>query len=213
VAGAGVLIRTLRQLEGINPGFRQDHILAVSFDLTAGPFRGPGNQQPHFRDFLARVSALPGVRMAGAISEAPLVRRRAPDQPMTLEGQPLPAAADPPHVILLAVTPAYFSTMGIPLKKGRLFQDTDTGDGKMVAIVNETAARLLWHGEDPIGKRLGTGARGRYGYFRVSPRPGEPEWREVVGVVADVRSSGLDLPPQPEVYHCYLQHPGMNLRW
>jgi len=73
--------------------------------------------------------------------------------------------------------------------------------------VNETAARLLWHGEDPIGKRIAMGSGERFGYFRSPPRPGEAEWREVVGVVADVRGSGLDLPPRPEVFHSYRQHP------
>src|SRR5262249_42866773 len=114
---------------------------------------------------------------------------------------------DTPKVVLLAVTPAYFPVMGVPLKEGRLFAESDSGDGKLVAIVNETAARLLWRGEDPIGKRVAMGSRERFGYFRAPPRPGEAEWREVVGVVADVRGSGLDLPPRPEVFHCYRQHP------
>ena len=149
VAAAGLLIRSLRRLESVDPGFLAEHVLAISFDFTSGPFRGPGNQQPYFHDLLERVTALPGVRVAGAISEPPLARRRAPDQPITVEGKPFRVAADTPHVVLLAATPAYFSAMGIPLKKGRLFAESDSSDGKLVAIVNETAARVLWHGEDP----------------------------------------------------------------
>ena len=63
VAGAGLLIRSLRRLEGVDPGFREEQVLAMSFDFTASPFRGPGNQQPYFYDFLLRVTGLPGVRL------------------------------------------------------------------------------------------------------------------------------------------------------
>jgi len=97
--------------------------------------------------------------------------------------------------------------MGIPLKKGRLFTEGDAGDGKLVAIVNETAARRYWPGADPIGKRLAMGSVERFGYFRVAPEPGQPEWREIVGVIGDVRGSALDLPPQPELFYSYRQYP------
>jgi hypothetical protein len=84
-----------------SPGFLAEHVLAISFDFTSGPFRGPGNQQPYFHDLVERVTALPGVRMAGAISEPPLARRRAPDQPISVEGQPLRVAADCSPVAVL----------------------------------------------------------------------------------------------------------------
>ena len=207
VAGAGLLIRSLLKLQRVDPGFRVERVLAMSFDFTASPFRGPGNQQPYFHELLTRVAGLPGVRIVGAISEPPLSRRRMPDQAITLEGQPLRTAVESPRVISRAVTPGYFPAMGIPLKKGRMFTEGDTGDGKLVAIVNETAARLYWPDEDPVGKRFVIGSRERFGYFRPTQRPGEPEWREIVGIVADVRSSGLDLPAQPEVFYNYRQFP------
>jgi hypothetical protein len=62
-------------------------------------------------------------------------------------------------------------------------------------------------GADPIGQRIGMGSAQHFGYFRIPPPPGQPEWREVVGVVADIRSSALDLPPQPEVFYSYRQFP------
>lgn len=207
VAAAGLLIRSLMQLQRVDPGFRTESVLAMSFDFTAGPFRGPGNQQPYFHELMMRIASLPGVRMVGAVSEAPLSRRRMPDQPVTLEGRPVRSASESPQVITRAVTPAYFPIMGIPLKKGRLFTESDGGDGKLVAIVNETAARRYWPGADPIGKRLAMGSVERFGYFRVAPAPGQPEWREIVGIIGDVRSSALDLPPQPEVFYSYRQYP------
>jgi len=116
-------------------------------------------------------------------------------------------ASESPKVIMRAVTADYFPAMGIALRKGRLFSEADSSDGKLVAMVNETAARRLWPGTDPIGRRIAMGSSQRFGYFRISPAPGQPEWREVVGVVADIRSSALDLAPQPEVFYSYRQFP------
>ena len=202
---AGLLVRTVLRLQAVDPGFRAEQVLAVSFDLTSSPFRGPGRQQPWFHELITAIERAPGVQKAGAISEAPLLRRRMPDQPVTIEGQPVRPVAESPQVMMRAVTPDYFSTVGIPLKSGRIFTEADTGDGKLVAIVNETAARRLWPGADPIGRRIAMGSGQRFGYFRIPPAPGQPEWREVVGVVADVRSSALDLEPQPEVFYSYQQ--------
>jgi putative ABC transport system permease protein len=206
-AAAGLLIRTLAKLEAVDPGFQADRVLAMSFDFTSSPFRGPGNQQPYVQELMTRVSGLPGVRRVGMVSEPPLSRRRVPDQAITLEGQPIRNRTESPQAIFQAVSPGYLPALGIALKKGRLFTEADGRDDRLVAIVNETAARLYWHGNDPIGRRLAMGSRERFGYFRVPPRPGEPEWREIVGVVADVRSSALDQPPQPEVYFSYRQFP------
>ncbi|MCZ2149617.1 MAG: ABC transporter permease [Bryobacterales bacterium] len=210
VAVSGLLIRSLFALQRVDTGFRSGHVLAVSFDLTAGPFRGPGNQQPLFHELMNRVAALPDVRAAGGVGEVPLARRRVPDQPITIEGHPARPAAQSPHVLATAVTPGYFSALGIPLVSGRLFTEGDRGDGKMVAIVNQTAARRFWPGQDPVGGRVGLGSAEHFAYFRVPPSEGQPEWREIVGVVGDVRGSALDESPQPEVYSCYRQFPWYN---
>ncbi|MGH9658036.1 MAG: ABC transporter permease, partial [Bryobacteraceae bacterium] len=207
VVVAGLLMRTVLQLQSVDPGFRAERVLAVSFDLTSAAFRGPGHQQPWFHELMTSMAHVPGVQMVGAVSEAPLSHRRLPNQAVTLEGQPVRSASESPQVIMRAVTPDYFPTMGIPLKKGRHFTEADHGDGKLVAIINETAANRFWRGADPIGRRIAMGSAQRYGYFRVPPAPGQPEWREIVGVVGDVRSSALDLPPQPEIFYNYRQYP------
>jgi putative ABC transport system permease protein len=210
VVVAGLLMRTVLQLRAVDPGFRAEQVLTVSFDLTSSPFRGPGRQQPWFHELMTAITRVPGVQRVGGVSEAPLIRRSMPDQPVTLEGQPIRSASESPQVIMRAVTPDYFPAMGIPLRKGRLFTEADSGDGKLVAIVNETAARRLWPGADPIGRRIGMGSAQHFGYFRIPPPPGQPEWREVVGVVADIRSSALDLPAQPEVFYSYRQFAWYN---
>jgi putative ABC transport system permease protein len=168
---AGLLIRTVLQLRAVDPGFRAEQVLAVTFDLTSSPFRGPGRQQPWFHELITAAARIPGVRRVGGASEAPLMRRSVPDQAVTLEGQPIRSASDSPHVIMRAVTPDYFPAMGIPLRNGRLFTEADSGDGKLVAIVNETAAHRLWPGTDPIGRRIGMGSNQHFGYFGFRPRP------------------------------------------
>src|SRR5262249_54379351 len=110
------------------------------------------------------------------------------------------------QVIQSAVTPRYFEAMGILVKAGRNLAETDVRDGKLVAVINETAARRYWPGEDPIGKRFGIGSRERFGSFR-AVRPGEIEWREIVGVVSDIRTAGQNAPVEPEVYYNYKQFP------
>ena len=96
--------------------------------------------------------------------------------------------------------------MGMSIRAGRNLAETDMADGNLVALVNETAARRYWPGEDPIGKRFAIGSRERFGSFR-QVAPGQVEWREIVGVVSDIRSAGQSAPVEPEVYHCYKQFP------
>ena len=86
-----------------------------------------------------------------------------------------------------------------------MLTEDDRADGTS-SRVNETAARRYWPGEDPIGKRFALGSRERFGSFR-AVAPGEVEWREIVGVVSDVRSAGFAAAVQPEVYHTYRQFP------
>jgi len=210
VVVAGLLLRTVLSLQAADPGFRRESVLAVSFDLTSSAFRGPGRQQPWFAELMSAMAGAPGVQRVAGVSQAPLIRRSLPDQPVTVEDQPIRPASQSPLVIMRAVTPDYFASMGIPLKSGRVFAETDSSDGKLVAIVNEAAARLLWPGTNPAGRRIAIGSLERFGYFRVPPPPGVPEWREIIGVVGNIRSSALDTPPQPELFYSYRQFSWYN---
>jgi predicted permease len=210
VASAGLLARTVAKLQSVELGFRFDRILAVSLDLGTRPLRGRGNAARFVEELMPRVAALPGVRAAAATNALPLENGRA-GQAITREGRPALPAADSPQVVQRAVTPGYFTAMGIPLRKGRLFTEADTGDGNLVAIVNETAARRYWPGEDPVGTRFAVGSLERFGSFR-RPPPGGVELREIVGVVADVRTAGFAAEVQPEVYYSYKQYPLYDVR-
>jgi putative ABC transport system permease protein len=127
-------------------------------------------------------------------------------QAITRYGDPVRAAASSPQVVQTAVTPGYFGVMGITLTQGRLLSEDDRADGTLVAVINTTAARRYWPGDNPVGKRFAIGSGERFGSFR-AVKPGEVEWREIVGVVSDIRSAGFASDVQPEVYYCYKQFP------
>ena len=202
---AGLLIRTVANLDSVDLRFSTEHLLTVSTDLTTGPLRSRGSAAGFLEQVLARIAVLPGVRMAAATTALPFETGMA-SQAITREDRTPQSAADSPQVIQVAVTPEYFRAMGMQLRAGRPFAETDRAEGKLVAILNETAARRYWSGEDPIGKRFAIGSRDRFGSFRPPP-PGGIEWREIVGVVSDIRSAGQIAPIEPEVYYSYHQFP------
>jgi predicted permease len=202
---AGLLIRTVERLGAVDVGFRTEHLLTLETDTTTGPLRARGASARFVADALARIEVLPGVRSAAATTVLPFEAGPA-SQAITREGDAARPAADSPQVIQIAVTPRYFDVMGMKLRAGRLPAETDRAEGKLVAVLNETAARRYWPGEDPIGKRFAVGSRERFGSFR-QVADGEIEWREIVGIVADVRTGGQRAGIEPEVYYGYQQFP------
>jgi predicted permease len=205
VASAGLLVRTVVNLRSVPVGFETARTIVVGTDLTTSTLRERGVAAQFVHEVLPRIAALPGVRAAAATTGVPL-EVGAPEQAITRYGDPVRPAAQSPHVAHMAVTPDYFNALGVALTRGRSFSENDRADGTLVAIINETAARRYWPGEDPIGKRFALGSRERFGSFR-QPKPGEVEWREIVGVVADVRSGGFASDIQPEVFYNYRQFP------
>lgn len=209
VSSAGLLLRTVVNLRAVDVGFEANRTpgrtLVMATDLTTAPLRSRGNAARFLETLMPRLAALPGVRAVAATTGVPLEGGPA-SQPITREGEEPRNAAESPQAVSTAVTPGYFTAMGIALLRGRVFTEDDRADGQLVAILNETAARRLWPGADPIGKRFVLGSRERLGSFR-AVRLGEKEWREVVGVVRDVRSAGFASPVLPEIYYSYKQYP------
>jgi putative ABC transport system permease protein len=205
VATAGLLVRTVANLRSVQVGFETGRTLIVSTDLTSTTMRERRGAARFVEQVLPRIAALPGVRAAAATTGVPLETAPA-EQAITRQGDPIRPSASSPQVTQTAVTPDYFRAMGITLTRGRLFTEDDRSDGALVAVLNETAARRYWPGEDPIGKRFAMGSGDRFGSFR-AVQPGEIEWREIVGVVSDVRSGGFASNLQPEVYYSYKQYP------
>jgi putative ABC transport system permease protein len=206
ISSAGLLVRTLSNLQTVDTGFDRDRLLTVSLDVTTGPLRSRGNAARFLETLLPRVAALPGVRSAGAATNIPLESAVA-SQPITREDRVAEAASASPRVVPSAVTPGYFEALGVPLTRGRACAETDTAASVLIALINDTAARRYWPGEDPIGKRFAIGSRERFGFFRAPATPGTVEYREIVGVVGDVRSAGFAQDVQPEIFLCYKQYP------
>jgi putative ABC transport system permease protein len=185
--GTSLFLRTVRGLDATVLGFDPDQLLAVE----AGPQTEDIVRWNAFLDRLvARVEALPNVRSAAMAMVRPLKGPIGWDNQPIFPGQPV---EDPstwglnPHMNFLAVSPGYFETMGTRLVRGRLFTEADGTTAPGVAIINETAARRLWPGKDPIGQRL------REPTYRIGDKDAPPgAWQTVVGVVQDVRFRGLN---------------------
>ncbi|HEX6717951.1 MAG TPA: ABC transporter permease [Pyrinomonadaceae bacterium] len=198
---AGLLIKSFLQLREIDPGFNPDNVLAFRLGLPPGKYSEgePYAQISIYNQLIDRVKATPGVQSAAAVLSLPLggdtfnIWRGAvrEGRPMTLEEQ-----SDAQYLV---VTPDYFQTLQIPLKAGRTFTDQDNLHSTPVVIVDETMARHLWPGENPIGRR--------FTIWR-----DEKGLREVVGIVGDTKSS-LDKEAGAQMYVPYAQDPTWdNLR-
>ena len=206
IVAAGLLVRTVTNLRSVDVGFDTARTLILGTDLTTSALRSRGSAAQFVAELLPRIVVLPGVRAVGATTGVPLEVGPG-EQAITRQDRPVKPAAESPHVAHMAVTPDYFKAMGIALTRGRSLSEDDRADGVLVAVINQTAARRYWPGEDPIGKRFAIGSQERFGFFRAPARAGDIEWREIVGVVADFRSAGFASAIQPEVYYNYKQFP------
>ncbi|HEY6400031.1 MAG TPA: FtsX-like permease family protein, partial [Blastocatellia bacterium] len=191
--GAGLMIRTFINLHRVDPGFRTNNLLTMSVTLPANKYREPQQKAAFFQQVIERIEALPGVQAVGAVSDLPL-RGEGEALGFIIEGRPA-ATQDHPSAAWRAVTVDYFRAMGMRVVRGRAFTEQDKPGAPEPALINETLARRFWPGEDPIGKRL-----------QVYDGDLLP-WREVVGVVNDIKQSGLHSPAMPEIYVPFLQRP------
>jgi len=204
MVGAGLLIRSALLVSHVDPGFDVSNIVVGRVGLPDPGYHDPNLAQHTFERMIAAASALPGVESAAVVSRAPLAGGGSSNG-LLPEGKPFDLA----NLInsqLQIVSPNYLSTVRLPLKAGRDFTREDTRDNTLVTIVNETLARTMWPGENPIGKRFAcceSGPKGRM----------DPVWHQIVGVVADVRAWGLDRQVQPEFYIPMAQMPSSAWDW
>ena len=204
MAGAGLLIRSALLVAHLDPGFDASNLVVGRVGLPDVAYRDPSVARQTFERMIAASAALPGVESAGVVSRAPLAGGGSSNG-LLAEGRPL----DPSNLVnsfLQIVSPSYLSTARVPLKAGREFTSQDTRDRTLVTIVNETLARTMWPGENPIGKRFACCEAGPKGRM-------DPVWHEVVGVVGDVRARGLDRQVQPEFYLPMAQMPPASWDW
>jgi putative ABC transport system permease protein len=185
--GAGLLVRSFARVMAVDPGFAVDHRLTLRLALPAARYDAAPQRLAFYTRLLDRLSALPGVKEAGAVSELPLGDMKNMGT-FEIEGRALPRGADLPHADWRSASPRYFTAIGVGLVAGRLFDERDRPDAPRVAIVDETAAAKYWADQSPIGQRLSNDG------------PGAKNWRAIVGVVRTVHHDSLDEPSRGTVY-------------
>ena len=191
--GAGLLINSFMHLRNLHPGFRANDLLTMKIPLSEVKYPDKERRSPFYAEVLRRVQALPGVQSAAVAGNLPLTYD-GDSMPIGIEGRTDPPPDQRPDVILRVVGPGYFSTMGIPLVRGRDFREQDKADSARVVIVSEKTARHFWPGENPIGKRLKPGSTSR-----------NIPWIEIIGVVKDVRQNDFVSEPKMQMYMPYQQ--------
>ncbi len=200
VVGAGLMTRTLWNLNQVDPGFDTRNVLTMSVQPTSEGLRTRDARRVFYSAVFERISALPGVLSVGAIQHLPLSGGSWGTE-IDIEGQPLAAGARPRMVGWRVINEGYFASMRIPLRRGRTFESRDMPGAAPVILVNEALASRYWPAEDPLGRRIRAG------------QATAGEWATVVGVVGDVRHSGLEREAVPEIYRPLTQytHGGMTL--
>jgi putative ABC transport system permease protein len=204
MTGAGLLVRSALLVSHVDPGFDTSNVIVGRVGLPDAGYHDPAIARQTFERMIIATDTLPGVESAAVVSRAPLAGGGSSNG-LLAEGKPLDLA-NLVNSQLQIISPSYLSTARVPLRTGRNFTAKDTRERTFVAIVNETLARTMWPGENPIGKRFAcceSGPKGRI----------DPVWHEVVGVVADVRAWGLDRPVQPEFYIPLAQMPASAWDW
>ena len=193
LAGAGLLMRNFVALQEVDLGLRPDHLLFARLPLPRGQYTTVAARQQFFRSLLERVSALPGVVSATETYTLPPYGGIATE--IDILGR---THTETSQAIFQLVSEEYFRTLGIRQLRGRTLSEVEVNDARRVAVINETLARKYFGQGDPIGrsltlKRLAT---------EVTPPVSDPVF-EIVGIVADVKNSGIQDPPRPEVFIPY----------
>jgi putative ABC transport system permease protein len=186
LVGAGLLLRSLEKLLAQDPGFDPSRLLTMQVQTTGARYTTDAPVWTFWDRALASVLAVPGVESAAWTSQLPMggnIDRWG----IQIEGKLLNNPEDAPSADRYSVSPGYLELMKIPLLRGRVFTAQDAATAPPVALVSETMARIGWEGADPIGSRIRMGG------------PDKP-WRTVVGVVGDVRHTGLDEEQAPQFY-------------
>lgn len=214
VVGAGLLGRSLMNVLEVDPGFRVDKIVTMDVSLPSTGSDDPkakAQQAAFFTNLIDRLKQIPGVRKVGATSGLPMdgglpdgmfLLMTQNELPQTLDGfdslfrqKERVGTAD-----FSVATPGYFQVLGIPVVRGRLFDERDVPDSTHVAVISDSLARERWPGQDPIGHTIEFGNM-----------DGDVRLLTIVGIVGDVHEYGLDAPPRPTVYVDLFQRPRSDM--
>jgi putative ABC transport system permease protein len=197
--GAGLLLRSSQRLLEVDPGFRPDHVLAMEIQQAGISFAEYNRlsleeqleygrkQARQFEQIAAQIRTLPGVKEVGGIDDLPLGTELRQATRFIIEGQPIPDSGGRPIVEFRTVSLGYFSSVGIPLRAGRFFNEDDFKQQN--AVINETMARRFWPQGNALGKRINL--------CSLDPKPC---WNTIIGIAGNVHQYGLDHAPTYDVY-------------
>jgi putative ABC transport system permease protein len=195
---AALLARSFERVQAVDPGFRPAHVLSIRLALPRSKYKGRDAIERFYEAVQPRLAALPGVTSVAASNVVPLNGYLA-TAAFYVDGV---LTKDAPEAHYRMISPDYFDTMGIQLRRGRAFARTDRSTTAPVAIVNETFARTYLHGRDPVGVRL-----------RLDDGDPQPRTMDIVGVVGDVKHFGLDRETTIEIYVPMTQVPNPTTIW
>ena len=187
LVGAGLLLRSFLRVLGIDMGFKPEHTLCVSIDLTLSKYPTPKDQARFFQQVIEGIKSLEGVQSVAGSGMPPLGNRTGTITGFAVEGR----SEEIGGASFAIISPDYFRTMGIPLKQGRDFGDNDRDGLPSVAIVNETFARRYFPNEICLGRRVSSWVH-------------KKDWLTIVGIVGDTRHR-VEKEPDPQIYVPYLQ--------
>jgi len=193
LVGAGLQIRSFLHLMEVDPGFDSKNVLTMGVSLPDSKYAEGDQRRAFTQQTLENLKVLPGVKSAAVVSTIPLGDGDL-IYSLVVEGRPPAPQGQEPSANWYSVSPDYFQTMRIPLVKGRVFSDHDDSAAKRVAVINESLARRIFPGEDPIGKQIRMGIDSK-------------TVREIVGIVKDVKHYGLESKFTMQMYEPYRQQP------
>jgi putative ABC transport system permease protein len=198
MTGAVLLLRSYHALQGVDLGFERHGVLAVRLSLPEIGYREPSARARFFQELLERLAALPGVEAVGSAEGIPFSGWDV-QASVSVEGQPPRPRGQEVVSHYQFVTPGYFRAIGVPLLRGRPLTAADRSSEALVVLVNESFARTVFPGEDPLGRRV-----------KVGGPDGSDPFATIVGVLRDFRHYDLSEPMGPAMYYPYLVAPRLS---
>jgi len=189
LVGAGLMMKSLLRLLQVNVGFDTRNVLTMTVVMPASKYSDANRQINFHEQLMARLAALPGVSGAGTVNILPLIGGNTTR--FTVEGDPIPSPGQEIEANMRVTSETYFQTLGVPLIKGRMFDERDKAGAPGVVIINKSLADRLFAGRDPIGRRI------KY--------TGINSTDLIIGVIGDVKITGLDQAIKPVLYYPYRQ--------
>jgi putative ABC transport system permease protein len=196
LTGAGLLLQSFSRLSRVDPGFRPERVFTASVSLPTAAYPRSENVAQFFDGLLPRLKGLPGVQAVSTVYPLPLSGSHMATS-FDVEEAPVPKGQQPDAAFRVAGT-EFFQTLGIPLVRGRLFNETDHRGSKHVMLVNQKFVDKFFPGQDVVGKRLQPG---------MNTESGDPPFREIVGVVGNIKARNMSTDATPEMYLPHTQAP------